>query len=142
MRHGAFSNSLEELAEAMLLIEWVKNYGVLLKSRMTFLNTAEYVGALSDFTGEIGRTAVINASNREIDSVKRILQADLVISSYLSQFNIANQFIKKVAAVNTNLKKVEDILYELTLQKMGGKALMRDPDPSTTEEANVTSTDE
>ena len=32
-----------------------------------------------------------------------------------------------------NLKKVEDILYELTLQKMGGKALKRDPEPILTE---------
>lgn len=113
----------------MLLLHWVEHKQVLLKSKLAFANSAEYVGALSDFTGEIGRLAVILAASRDLEGVEAILQADLIISLYLQQFSVLGGFNKKLFAVNINLKKVEDILYELKLQRMGGKALRRDPEP-------------
>lgn len=120
----------------MLFLEWIRGRKILLKSELgPFISTSEYVGALSDFTGEIGRLAVVLASQRQIVSVKDILQADLIISSYLFQFNVNGNYTKKLNAVNMNFKKVEDILYELTLQKMGGKALRRDPEPPAEEGA-------
>eukprot|EP01035_Chromulina_nebulosa_P020583 gene20583-26690_t len=101
LRVGSFSNSLEEYGEAALFINFIENNNILLKSQFQLpLTTNEYIGALSDFTGEIGRLAVIKATNREI--------------------NI------KLRAVQTNLKKIEDIIYELTIQSKGGKALKRE----------------
>jgi predicted translin family RNA/ssDNA-binding protein len=129
---------VEEWAEAMMLIHWIEFKEILLKSKLLFVNSVEYVGALSDFTGEVGRLAVIQAANRDIEGVEAILQVDLIISLYLHQFSVLGGLSKKVLAVNTNLKKVEDILYELKLQKMGGKALRRDPEPVEREVDGIT----
>ena len=124
LRNGAFSNSLEEWAEGAITLEWAKNGKVMSKAEIAdgILTNHEYVGALSDFTGEIGRMAVASASKRDIDSVRKIQQAGIAISQNLMQINTGGKFTKKVDAVNTNLRKVEDIVYDLSMVEFGGKA--------------------
>ena len=122
LRQGAVSNSLEEWAEALLTLVWVQDKRICLKGEMNIVNSNEYIGALSDFTGEIGRIAVSVASTRVIEPIKAILEADLTISSSLMILNINGKYSKKVEAVNNNLKKVEDIVYELSLLLRGGRA--------------------
>lgn len=130
LRDGSFSNSLEEYAEAILFMNWYQYRNILTKEALLICNTHEYIGALSDFTGEIGRMAILFASQRNIEEVENILQADLIISLNISQFNTGNHYTKKLSAVQMNLKKIEDVLYDLKLQKMGGKALRRDIPPN------------
>ena len=77
----------------------------------TQLTCVEYVGALSDFTGEIGRLAVAAATRRDKESVLAILQTDYVVFTFLNQLNVSGQFYKKCEAVSTNLRKV--CLYRL-----------------------------
>ena len=124
LRNGAFSNSLEEWAEGAITLEWAKSGRVLSKQEVGngILNNHEYVGALSDFTGEIGRMAVASASRRDIDAVRKVQQAGIAISQNLMQINTGGKFTKKVDAVNTNLRKVEDIVYDLSMVQFGGKA--------------------
>eukprot|EP00930_Biecheleria_cincta_P009513 TRINITY_DN111279_c0_g1_i1.p1 TRINITY_DN111279_c0_g1~~TRINITY_DN111279_c0_g1_i1.p1 ORF type:complete len:455 (-),score=105.44 TRINITY_DN111279_c0_g1_i1:92-1456(-) len=124
LRWGAFSNSLEEWAEGAVTLEWAQNGKVLSKEEVGdgILNNLEYIGALSDFTGEIGRMAVASASKRDIESVRKIQQAGVAISQNLMQINAGGKFTKKVEAVNTNLRKVEDIVYDLSMVQFGGKA--------------------
>ena len=64
LRNGAFSNSLEEWAEAAITLEWAKSRRVLSIKEIAggMLTNHEYIGALSDFTGEVGRMAVAFAS--------------------------------------------------------------------------------
>ena len=47
----------------------------------------------------------------------------LIISSAISEANIGGRYSKKGEAVSTNLRKVEDLVYELSLQLLGGRAL-------------------
>ena len=47
----------------------------------------------------------------------------LIISSAISEANIGGRYSKKGEAVSTNLRKVEDLVYELSLQQLGGRAL-------------------
>lgn len=77
-----------------------------LKSLPITLNSHEYIGALSDFTGEIGRMAVAFATKRDKAAVLEILQADLIINTFIYDMNFTNKFFKKSEAVMTNLKKV------------------------------------
>jgi len=132
LRGGSFSNSLEEWAEGLLLLEWVQSKHIMSKSQILsynvengfafVLNNAEYIGALSDFTGEIGRLAVAQASKRNLEAVQEIHQADLVVSNFITLLNVTNQFGKKLEAVNTNLRKVEDIVFELSMLCRGSRA--------------------
>jgi len=121
LRGGSFSNSLEEWAEGVLTLEWALNKRVMSKKEMPICNTAEYVGALSDFTGEIGRLAIASASQRDFAAVREVHQADVAISAGLMQVNVGGKYTKKVDAVTTNLRKVEDVVYELSMLKRGGK---------------------
>ena len=47
----------------------------------------------------------------------------LIISSAISEANIGGRYSKKGEAVSTNLRKVEDLVYELSLQLLGGRVL-------------------
>eukprot|EP01038_Epipyxis_sp_PR26KG_P015882 gene15882-21532_t len=69
LRPGSFSNSLEEYAEGYMLFVWIKSERgkrkLLSKSDLKpLVNTTEYIGGLSDFTGELGRLAVAHAAKR------------------------------------------------------------------------------
>lgn len=91
-------------------------------SEMGIINSTEYVGALSDFTGEIGRLGVAAASRRDVEAVHCILQAMISVATGLMQLDCGGRFNKKIEAVTTNLKKMEDIYYELNLLRKGGKS--------------------
>ena len=122
LRQGAVSNCIEEWAEGMLFLEWMTSRKLLTKAELGIVNDVEYVGGLSDFTGEIGRVAVAYATNRNIDGVKEVMQTDVIVLSALAELNVTGRYSKKVDAVAMNLRKVEDIVYELTLLGRGGRA--------------------
>ncbi|RYH28316.1 hypothetical protein EON65_12700 [archaeon] len=116
LRQGALSNALEEWAEAMLLFHWVSSKTIISRGALEIASIAEYIGGLSDFTGEIGRIAVLRAAHRDLCMVQEILQADMVVQNFIAKANVsANRYAKKLEAVQVNLKKVEDIVYELVL---------------------------
>jgi len=129
LRAGSLSNSLEEWAEGAMTLEWVRSSRIMTRSDMPFVNTNEYVGALSDFTGEIGRLAVAAASKRDLVSVRRVLQADVAIYAGLMQVNVGGKYTKKCEAVATNLKKVEDVVYELSMLQRGARSVGPREDP-------------
>lgn len=81
----------------------------------------EYIGGLSDFTGELGRIAVMLAAQRQLDMVKETLQIDYIIADFISKLNVNNRYGKKLDAVNMNAKKLEDVVYELTLLQRSGR---------------------
>lgn len=134
LRKGSFGNSIEELAEGFLLYEWLGSKRVLSKEESLkwildlidsdkirefnvdlIMTDVEYIGALSDLTGELGRIAVIKATHRETASVKEILHTDISVAHMLTTINDNGKFNKKVEAVLTNMKKVDDLLYDLQL---------------------------
>lgn len=88
---------------------------------LSIVSTQEYLGALSDLTGEVGRLAVVCASARDIAAVKEIYEANLVISSMLCELNVGNKYGRKLDAVYANLKKVGDLIYELSLLRNSGR---------------------
>jgi predicted translin family RNA/ssDNA-binding protein len=73
LRNGGFGNSLEEWAEGAITLEWVQHKRVPSMQELRLINAAEYIGALSDFTGEIGRLAVMHAGKRDFASVRCVM---------------------------------------------------------------------
>lgn len=123
LRVGALSNALEEWAEGALLLQWLSTRS--LPSRSTLnISAAEYIGGLSDFTGEIGRIAVALAARRDLPGVREIQQADMAVAHFIAAANVGGgKYTKKLEAVQTNLRKVEDIVYELVLQQRSQRAV-------------------
>ena len=111
--------------EAMLFLEWFTRRRLLLLSDFEgIVTTVEYVGGISDFTGELGRLAIGSASRRDEEGVMQVFETGMVLSAVMMQLNINNRFSKKTDAVVFNQKKVADIVYELCLLKMGGKTVL------------------
>jgi len=104
----------------------VEEKRILSPEELKLVNSAEYVGALSDFTGEIGRLAVMHAGKRDFAAVREIYQADLVLANALSRLS-GNRFAKKVEMVQTNLRKVGDVIYELSMLQRSGRATRTKP---------------
>jgi len=123
LRSGSYGNSLEEWAEAALTIAWAEDQRVMSMAEMSRMHVVptEYVGALSDFTGEIGRMAVVSAGLRDLEAVRKIHNCIIVIAAAFQQLNVNGKFNKKIEAVNGTMKKLEDVVYELTLVTRGGR---------------------
>jgi predicted translin family RNA/ssDNA-binding protein len=141
LRHGGFSNSLEEWAEGAITLEWAAHKRIPSREELRLVNANEYVGALADFTGEIGRLAVMHAGKRDFAAVKDIYQAELVVSGAISRLS-GNRFGKKLEMVNQNAKKVGDVIYELTMLQRSGRSTRTKPaDPSAAPAAGDGKTD-
>jgi len=117
---GAFGSALEEFAEARIFEEW------LLKGRLfsfqemkkeVYILPKDYLGGVVDFTGEIGRLAVQQATKRDIEAVKKVLATMIVIREYavVLQELVTGKISKKLHAVITNEKKTQNTLYEMIL---------------------------
>jgi len=128
LRSGSYSNSLEEWAEGVLLLQWIEDRTVPSRHVMREymgqdLTSAEYVGALSDLTGEVGRMAVVHAAKRQTQEVRLISQACSAIVLGMQSID-SNKFNQKFKAATTNLNKVELLLYELCMVERGGKIVV------------------
>jgi hypothetical protein len=114
----------QEWAEGALLLEWLSSRRILTKDELLpFVTIDEYFGALSDLSGELGRLAVNRAAGRDRGTVQEVLLVDVAINSAMDQ--VGDRYSKKFKAVQNNLKKVEDLVYELTLSERGGRKISK-----------------
>eukprot|EP00039_Didymoeca_costata_P029753 m.26234 g.26234 ORF g.26234 m.26234 type:complete len:456 (-) comp7778_c0_seq2:2170-3537(-) len=124
LRVGSYSNAMEEFAEAVLFKEWLTSkqvIGIQAEQFKGLINTSEYCGGLGDFTGEVGRFAVVAASRRNEKAVMEALAADLAVQDFFLALGSPPRFSKKEQAIRTNIKKVEHLAYEVSLVKATGR---------------------
>lgn len=126
LRNGSYTNALEEFAEAVLYKVWLENGSICAMDGAEMaglLNTKEYLGALVDFTGEVGRYAVTAAARRDQDAVRSSLAAMLAVQEgifFLGE-SARGSLSKKESALKANIKKCEHLMYELSLVKASGR---------------------
>jgi predicted translin family RNA/ssDNA-binding protein len=76
-----------------------------------------YLGGCLDFTGELGRLAVLKATRRDVRAVERIRDILDEFYAQLINFDFRNGALrKKYDALKYAVKKVETLMYELSLQ--------------------------
>lgn len=124
LRQGSYSNSMEEYAEAVLFKVWLENKTIPAMEGEAFkgmIDSTEYIGGLVDFTGEVGRFAVAAAAKRDTDAVEASLAADLTVQDVLMRLGLPGKLSKKEGALRTNVKKLEHVLYELSIVKATGR---------------------
>jgi len=136
LRHGSFTNVLEEYAEAKMFYAWLVGDGssidvskpkgqILLPSDFTKipLQPEEYLGGLCDLTGEVGRFAVKRGTQRDTPGVKLSLETDTSILYALQSINKlpGGGLGKKIDPLRRSVEKLERMLYELSLVKATGR---------------------
>lgn len=68
-------------------MNWVKYNRILSKVEIGLISAEEYIGALSDFTGEIGRLGVAAASKRDNESVHSIMLACVSVATAMMRLD-------------------------------------------------------
>lgn len=125
LRGGSFSNSIEEWIEALLLQEWLINKQILTRQLIEnelnqSITISEYIGGLSDLTGELGRLAVFYGTSRDISSLLSIHQVCNLILHGLQDITLSTgKYNQKTTTTRQNVIKIEGLVYEVTMVLKG-----------------------
>lgn len=113
---GSFLAALEEYAEARLFFVYLttEKVGALQEVELPY---DTYIGALSDFTGELTRKAVWYATRRDVVNVEKIRTVIEDIMEQFIKFDLRSHLRSKYDAARKNLRQVEEILYDLEISK-------------------------
>jgi len=110
---GAYSVAVQEYVEGRTLLGFIRDKKIPSCAKLK-VQVEDYLLGLCDLTGELGRRAVMVATKRDVDEVMRIRDIIEEIFGLFLQLNLRNgELRKKSDAIKWNLKKVEDIVYDL-----------------------------
>ena len=110
---GILNAAVQEYVEAASYFGFVKNRKIPAKDQLG-VDTENYLMGLCDLTGELARKAVMAAIEKDIKTVEIIHGlVDEIFSEFLG-FDFRNgELRKKSDAIKWNLKKIEEVLYDL-----------------------------
>ncbi|MEK7631552.1 MAG: hypothetical protein AAB445_01620 [Patescibacteria group bacterium] len=113
---GNLLAALEEFGEAWLVVEFARGKKLTF-SKQPKLAPEQQIGALADFTGELGRRAVLKATERKLKDVEKIYATVSDVVRHLAEADLTGQARQKFDEAKRNLKRIEEIRYELSLRK-------------------------
>lgn len=112
---GWGSQGLQEYAEAVLFLHFVKT-GKVLPYKDLKVGAENYLGGLADFTGEIERRAVLLGAKHLVPDVQLIRDTiDGIMGSFMKIDLRNGELRRKYDAIKWNLKRVENVLYDLRI---------------------------
>jgi predicted translin family RNA/ssDNA-binding protein len=110
---GAYSSAMQEYVEAKCYLEFIKN-GKVPSQKELDVQVEDYLLGLCDLTGELGRKTVLAAISKDYKMVVTIRDLVDEIHGLFLQLNLRNgELRKKSDSIKWNLKKVEDVLYDV-----------------------------
>ncbi len=113
---GSYLAAVEEFVEANLFYQFIKTGNVGEIKGFT-VATNSYLGGFCDLTGEIVRRAVYLATKRKYKEIAKCQKAIEEILAQLIQMNLAGHLRTKFDQAKNNLRKIEDIMYDLELKR-------------------------
>ncbi|KAK9841264.1 hypothetical protein WJX74_002808 [Apatococcus lobatus] len=139
LRHGSFSSSIEEFAEAKIFQVFLKEQRLINSSELQLADRDEYLGGVLDFTGELNRFSIAKATTRDTASVRCCRDLVEALMGEFLQFDLRNGALrKKYDSLKYTLKKMEDTLYQLSLAEAGLKPKAEeDPVPAHHEQTTM-----
>ncbi len=114
---GAYTVAVQEYVEAKTFLHFVKTH-TLLDVESLHVKPEDYLIGLSDLTGELARRAVLRTISKNYDDV--IIVRDFVagIHDFFLTLDLGNgELRKKYDTIKWNLKKIEEIIYDIETKK-------------------------
>jgi len=111
---GAFRAGLEEYAEAKLFYNFLVT-GKVEEIKEVKLDFETYIGALSDFTGELVRRAVLKATKGDLKDVIELHKVTEEVINQFIKFDLLSNLRNKFDQGKKNLRKLEEIMYDLSM---------------------------
>ena len=116
MNEGSMRVAIQEYVEAIGYYEFVHN-NTIIPYTSEFINVSNYLSGLCDLTGELTRRAVNKAAKGKFKETEKAKEAVEDIFSYFLQLDIReNDLRRKFDSVKYDLKKLEDLLCELSIK--------------------------
>lgn len=113
---GAYKAGIEEYVEAKMFYLYRK--GKKLDAiKEANLNHESYLGGICDTTGEMVRLAINQAAKKKFKEVEKIKEAINEIMSELVEFDMTGYLRTKYDQAKTNLRKIEQIDYEIKIRR-------------------------
>ncbi len=114
-REGSWKAAMEEFVEASLYYDFLKT-GKLKQLNGVKIEADEYIGGLSDFTGEVLRKMVVWATEGDMKKVKNGQEAIAEVISELIELDLVSYLRTKFDQAKKNWQKSESIMYDLSLK--------------------------
>lgn len=111
---GSWNAAVEEYLEAWFFCQFLKT-GKLVVPKLNPPATV-YLGALSDFTGEVVRRAVLKGADKDVKSLNKYRNIIAEIVAFMMPLYLTGQQRQKFDQAKRNLKSVEEILYEVKIR--------------------------
>jgi len=115
-QEGSYKAGVEEYVEAKMFFKTVGGEKVDAIKGIT-INAESYLGGICDLTGELVRQAVNQAAAGKFKEVAKIKGFVDGIMAELVEFDIAGYLRTKYDQARGNLRKIEQINYEINLRK-------------------------
>lgn len=112
---GSYKAAVEEYAEAKLFYKFLTE-GHISEIKEAKLEAEDYLGALSDYTGELLRKAVLLATEKKFDKVKEIKNEMDEVMANLIELNLTGYLRTKYDSAKRNLRRIEEIMYDLSIR--------------------------
>ncbi len=109
---GSYSYACQEYVEALTYYGFVKNGKIPVLSALK-VNEQDYLMGICDLTGELARKAVTIAHKdpKEVEKIKDLVEK--IFGEFL-KFNLRNSELRKKSdSIKWNLKKLEEVVYDL-----------------------------
>jgi predicted translin family RNA/ssDNA-binding protein len=113
---GSYKAALEEYAEAKLLHQLMTTKK-LSPIKEVSIDFDSYLAGLCDTTGELVRLAIKEATSGNVAEVTRIRDLITDIMGELVEFNLTSYLRTKYDQAKGNLRKIEQMVYEITLRR-------------------------
>jgi len=117
LEEGSFMAALEEYAEAKLFFNFATTKKID-KIKEIKLPVESYIGGMCDFTGELVRLAINEIIDKNLSAIKPIKDTINEVLNELIDFDITGYLRTKYDQARGNLKKIEQIDYEINLKKL------------------------
>jgi predicted translin family RNA/ssDNA-binding protein len=113
---GAYNAAVEEYVEAKMFFR-ITNGEKIDKIKKITVGHESYLGGICDLTGELVRKAVNMAAKGDFKEVEKIKEMIGDIMAELVEFDMTGYMRTKYDQARGNLKKIEQVSYEINLRK-------------------------